>query len=155
MMAERAAYARGERLVAGVKFGLRVLFALLFIVGGAAHFTSTDSYVAIMPPYMPAPRLLIYISGVCEMIGGTALLVNRLRIAAAWGLILLLLAVFPANVHMAINHVSPPGMSFAPWMLWLRLPLQFVLIALLWWCAVRRESDVRKSSLANPGAVAD
>lgn len=137
MTAERETGARRTRLIERAKFVLRVLFAALFIVGGAAHFTSTDSYVAIMPPYIPAPRLLVYVSGVCEMIGGAALLVDRLRVAAAWGLILLLLAVFPANVNMAINRVSPPGMDLPAWGLWLRLPLQFVLIWLVWWCAVR------------------
>lgn len=142
MTAERETDARRARLIERVKLVLRILFALLFVAGGAAHFTSTDSYVAIMPPYIPLPRLLVYISGVCEIIGGVGLLVNRLRMVAAWGLILLLLAVFPANVHMAINRVSPPGMEVAPWLLWLRLPLQFVLIATLWWCAARGNSEV-------------
>ena len=150
MTAERGTLARRSRLIERAKLTVRILFAALFVVGGAAHFTGTDSYVAIMPPYFPAPRLLVYVSGVCEVIGGAALLVNRLRIAAAWGLILLLLAVFPANVHMAINRVSPPGIEVAPWLLWLRLPLQFVLIALLWWCAVLRESR-----FTDGGAIAE
>lgn len=149
MTTDREIGERRATLVERVKLMLRILFALLFVVGGAAHFTSTDSYVAIMPPYIPSPRLLVYISGVCEVVGGAALLVRRLRIVAAWGLILLLLAVFPANVHMAINRVSPPGIEVAPWLLWLRLPLQFVLIALLWWCAVRRESGVSGSGFAD------
>lgn len=142
MTADGGTLTRRVRLIERVKLVLRILFALLFVGGGAAHFTSTDSYVAIMPPYIPVPRLLVYVSGVCEMVGGAALLVPRVRRAAAWGLILLLLAVFPANVHMAINRVSPPGMDIAPWLLWLRLPLQFVLIAALWWCAARHVSDV-------------
>lgn len=81
-----------------------------------------------MPPLLPAPRLLVAISGAAEIAGGLGLLLPRLRKAAAWGLVLLLLAVFPANLYMAIAHQRFP--NFPAWTLWARLPLQ---LPIIWW----------------------
>jgi uncharacterized membrane protein len=105
----------------------RWLFGLSFIVAGAAHFVLTPFYVAIMPPYLPWPRELVYLSGLAEIGLGALLLVPRFTRLAGWGLIALLIAVFPANLHMALN---PQLYPFAPpLLLYLRLPLQLVLIA--------------------------
>ncbi|HYJ80333.1 MAG TPA: DoxX family protein [Longimicrobiaceae bacterium] len=111
----------------------RVLLAALFVVAGALHFTATDFYLRIMPPYVPFHRAAVFGSGVLEIIGGIALLVPRLRRWAAAGLVLLLAAVFPANVHMALHPEQFPDV--APLLLWLRLPLQPMLMAWLWWAA--------------------
>lgn len=81
-----------------------------------------------MPSYLPRPTALVWISGIAEIIGGIGLMIPFARRAAGWGLIVLLLAVFPANVNVALN--GWPGVSLPMWSLWLRLPLQFVLI---WW----------------------
>jgi uncharacterized membrane protein len=82
-------------------------------------------YLALMPPYLPWPRELIYLSGVLEVFGGIRILVPATRRLAGWGLIALLLAVFPANLHAALHGFrGVPG-----WVLWLRLPLQLLLIA--------------------------
>ena len=87
-------------------------------------------YLNAMPPYLPYPRTLVYISGICEVAGGGGVLLPPpVRRWAGWGLIALLVAVFPANVHMALHHGSIPGLNVAPLLLWLRLPLQLVLIA--------------------------
>jgi len=120
------------------KRALLVLLGALFVGAGVSHFTATDFFVEIVPPYLPAPLLLVWISGVSEIALGALVLVPATRRPAAWGLIALLLAVFPANVHMALHDVRP---AHAPaWMgqpstlaLWLRLPLQFVMIAWAWW----------------------
>ncbi|MCP9496208.1 MAG: DoxX family protein [Pyrinomonadaceae bacterium MAG19_C2-C3] len=117
-----------------VKFALRVVFALLFIVAGILHFTHTDFYLLIMPPYLPFHRALVYLSGAFEIAGGVGLIIPRTKKAASYGLIALLLAVFPANIYMATDDVSINGNRFSPLLLWLRLPLQFILIALVWWC---------------------
>ncbi len=106
---------------------LKWLLALLFIAGGINHFANPDPYVAIMPPYLPAPLTLVYLSGIAEMILGILLLIPRFERRAAWGLIALLIAVFPANIHMAIHPELFP--EIPPAALWLRLPLQGVLIA--------------------------
>ncbi len=105
----------------------RYAFGLAFIGAGANHFVNAAFYVAIMPPYLPWPLALVYLSGGAEMGLGALLLVQRWARWAAWGLIALLIAVFPANLHMALHTDLYPWAE--PWALWLRLPLQAVLIA--------------------------
>jgi uncharacterized membrane protein len=105
----------------------RGIFAALFIVGGIAHFLMPNVYMRIMPPYLPYHRALVLASGVFEVALGILLLIPRTSHLAAWGLIALLIAVFPANLFMYQHseqfHVSPI-------LLLLRLPLQGLLI--LW-----------------------
>lgn len=107
------------------------LIALLFGAAGAAHFVWPSVFTRIVPPYLPAPRTLVYASGAAELLGAVGVLVPGLRGYAGWGLILLLLAVFPANVHMALH---PIDFDHIPaWVLYLRLPLQFALIGWIYW----------------------
>ncbi|PEN14253.1 hypothetical protein CRI94_04230 [Longibacter salinarum] len=109
--------------------------ALIFIAAGIGHFVWPEMYVRIMPPYLPAPMTLVYISGFFEILGGVGVLLPGYRVYAGWGLIILLLAVFPANVHMALH---PGDFSKIPgWALWARLPLQFVLIAWVYYATCR------------------
>ena len=120
---------------AGPRALLRVVLALFFIGAGLLHFLRPSAYVQIVPPYLPWPLALVYVSGACEVLGGTGLLVPGLRRAAGWGLMALLVAVFPANLHMALGDVSIQGLSIPPLLLWLRLPLQLVLMAWVYWCS--------------------
>ena len=106
----------------------RAALALFFAAAGVLHFVRPDAYVRIVPPSFPHPRLLVLASGALEVAGGLGLLVPRLRRAAGWGLVLLLAAVFPANVHMALHPDRYPGLP--PALLWGRLPLQALAI---WW----------------------
>jgi uncharacterized membrane protein len=92
------------------------------------HFIVPDAYIRIVPPMLPAPRLLVIVSGIAEIAGGLGLLLTFSRPLAAWGLVVLLCAVFPANVYMAIAHVPFPGLLGNSWLQWLRLPLQIPLI---------------------------
>ena len=119
---------------------LRRLAAFFFIIAGTFHFLRPGLYVQIIPPYFPAPQLLVAVSGVAEIAGGVGLLIPPLRRAAGWGLIALLVAVFPANIYMA-QH--PGQFHFAPWMLRARLPFQIVFIAWVWFVAIRRSSVAR------------
>ncbi|PJJ48370.1 DoxX family protein [Hymenobacter chitinivorans] len=106
----------------------RYILAVLFIGAGVLHFLKPEPYVRIMPPYLPWPSGLVLVSGIAEVLLGILLLPRATRRGAAWGLILLLIAVFPANVYMA--QTSGAGLGVAPWLAWARLPLQAVLI---WW----------------------
>lgn len=90
-------------------------------------------YVAIMPPYIPFHRAMVFISGVAEILGGLGLLWHVSRRWAGYGLAALLVAVFPANIHMALHPDQIGNLQVAPLLLWLRLPLQFVLIAWVVW----------------------
>ena len=110
---------------------LRYLLALFFIAAGVNHFWHTAFYVAIMPPWLPWHLALVYISGAAEIGLGALLLFSRWQVLAGWGLIALSLAVFPANIHMALHPELFP--QFTPAGLWLRLPLQFVLIGWAYW----------------------
>lgn len=107
----------------------RVL-AFVFIGAGLIHFIRPSSYLGIMPPYLPQPLLLVYLSGAAELIGGIGVLVPRWRRAAGWWLMLTLVAVFPANVQMLQNWMARGASTMALTVLWLRLPLQVLLI---WW----------------------
>ena len=105
------------------------LIGALFVAAGALHFVVPRPYEAIVPPYLPSPKVLVAISGACEILGGLGVVVPATRRFSGWGLVALLLAIFPANVYMAVD--SERFRSLAPaWALYARLPLQFVLI---WW----------------------
>ena len=123
-----------SRLRAPLRALLRALLALAMMAIGATHFASPAPFVRMMPSFLPAPLALVYVSGVFEILGGVGLLVPRTRRAASFGLVALYVAVFPANVNMAVNHISLDGVTeIAPALLWLRLPLQAVLIAWALW----------------------
>ena len=106
----------------------RILLAVLFVVAGLIHFVKPGMYVKIMPPMLPAPFALVYLSGLAEILGGIGLLVPATRQAAAWGLVDLLVCVWPANVYMAMRPELFPGIPV--WALWARVPLQVPMI--LW-----------------------
>ena len=109
--------------------GLTLVFAF-FMLGGSAHFTQTDMFVSIMPPYIPFHREIVYLSGVMEIAGALALLFPAYRSGAGIYLIALTLAVTPANIHMWLNpHLFP---DIDPTFLFIRLVLQLVLIAVIW-----------------------
>ncbi len=91
--------------------------------------------MAIMPPWIPLHWACVVVSGIAELMGGVGLLApaGPLRRAAGWGLVLLLIAVFPANIYMAVAHIQVHGIPSQPWMAWARLPLQPFLIAGVAW----------------------
>lgn len=115
-----------------IRTALRWLLASFVTYAGVRHFTNPAPFVQIVPPGWPAPAALVAISGAAEIAGGVGLLVPAMRRPAAWGLIALFVAVFPANVNMAVHRLTL-GLDIPAWMLWVRLPLQLVLIAWAYW----------------------
>jgi uncharacterized membrane protein len=113
----------------------RILLGAFFLVAGLLHFLRPKPYVAIVPEALPRKRELVYVSGVAELAGGAGVLPERTRRVAGWWLIATLAAVFPANVNMAVNADRHSGIP--RWALWVRLPLQGLLIAWVWRTAVR------------------
>lgn len=114
-----------------IKIILKYLFGIFFVLAGINHFANSAFYLRLMPPYLPWHLFLVNLSGLCEIGLGILLLIPKFTSLAGWGLIALLIAVFPANIHMAINPQLFP--EFSPLLLWLRLPLQFGLIAWAYW----------------------
>ena len=123
----------------------RTLMGLLYITAGTLHFLLTRTYTGIMPDYLPAHRELVLISGAAEVAGGLGLMIPQTRRAAAWGLILLLIAVMPANIWMAQHPERYPSIPL--WAIWLRLPLQLPLILWAWRYTVRQNRDKSKPDL--------
>jgi len=109
----------------------RFVLGITFIVAGIAHFVVPDFYLVMMPPWLPFHLELIYISGFLEIVFGTMILIPPFIKYGAWGIIFVLLAVFPANIHMALN--AELFSTVPEYLLWLRLPFQFVLIGWAWW----------------------
>ncbi len=121
-----------------VKKILRAVLAFAMVGVGILHFTGPEPFVRIVPAWLPAPLALVYISGVAEIAGGVGIMIPTLRRAAGIGLIALYLAVFPANLHMALNNIAIGPDPMPTWALWARLPFQVVFIAWAYWVAIAR-----------------
>jgi uncharacterized membrane protein len=110
------------------------VMGIFYVVAGMNHFRAPDFYLPMMPPYLPLHSELVFLSGLAEVVLGVAVLIARFRQLAAWGIILLLIAILPANIHIALHNVplggAPEGLGI--WN-WVRLPFQGVLIAWAWW----------------------
>lgn len=113
-----------------MKRAVRAFAAFAMCAVGALHFIQPEPFVSIVPAALPAPLALVYLSGFFEILGGIGLMIPRVQKYAAYGLIALYVAVFPANINMAVNHIHP---EVPAWAAWGRLPFQFLFIALAWW----------------------
>jgi uncharacterized membrane protein len=116
-----------------MKSFLRWVLTVVMVLQGLNHLVNPAPFVAMMPAELPWHLALVYISGVAEIAGGLGLILPATRRAAAWGLILLYLAVFPANVNMALHDIPLDGHDLPAWALWGRLPLQVLFIAWAYW----------------------
>ena len=114
-----------------MKTALRIVLAVFFIGAGGNHFLKTGFYLRMMPPYLPLHLESVQLSGIAEVVLGVLLLIPATSVIAAWGLIALLVAVFPANLQMALHPETFP--EFSPTALWLRLPLQPLMMAWAFW----------------------
>ena len=118
----------------------KVIFGAFFIFGGFNHFRDPGFYLQMMPPWLPWHLELIYVTGVLEIVLGALFLIPHFTRPAAWGLVGLLIAIFPANVHMALHANHYP--EFNHILLWFRLPLQGVMIAVAWAYAMNPKRPV-------------
>ena len=107
------------------------IMAILYILAGVNHFYQPKFYMRIMPPYIPWHKFMVYLSGAIEILLGILLMIPACSSLAAWGIIALLIAVFPANVYHLTS--SKPGGKFPMWALYLRLPLQGALMLWAYW----------------------
>ena len=119
-----------------IKRILKWLLGIAFIAAGMLHFIYAGFYLKIMPPVLPAPLFLVYLSGVFQIALGILFLISKFTRLAAFGLIALLIAVFPANIYMAANPQIFP--EYSPAALYIRLPLQLILIVLVYWISKKQ-----------------
>lgn len=120
---------------------LRLILAACIFVAGVAHFVVAQPFIKIVPEALPHPRFLVYYSGVIEIFLAIALLIPAWSRPAAWGLVGLFIAVYPANINMAVNHIKLTGIPSGNWFQAIRLPLQAVLIAWAWWYTFPNQED--------------
>lgn len=124
---------------------MSVILGMAFVFVGSLHFVRPAGFLAIMPSWIPFHLFWVYASGVVEIAGGLGLLIPRYRKVAGWILFVLLIVVFPANINMAVNEIQLPGRDPMPvWAMWARLPLQFVLLFLVWWSAIKEKTVPRE-----------
>ncbi|MBW4574292.1 MAG: DoxX family protein [Aphanothece sp. CMT-3BRIN-NPC111] len=115
------------------KIAFQIILGVVMVVVGALHFTNPDPFVRIVPDYLPYHLELVYISGFFEILGGAGLLIPRVSRAAAWILVVLYIAVFPANINQAVNNIAVEALPHDPPLIWLRLPFQALLVTWAWW----------------------
>ena len=114
-----------------IKYLSLIVMGVFYISIGISHFTSPIWYVQIVPPYLPYKLELVYISGLFEILFGGMLFFRKTRFLAGWGLILLLIAVYPANIYLA--QTNGAAMNTTPLIAWGRLPVQFIFVGLAYW----------------------
>lgn len=122
---------------------------MIFISVGVLHFTHPETFVAMMPDYLGHHAFWVSLTGVAELAGGLGLLIPAVRRWAGFGVLALLVAVFPANLHMAIHQITPPGLTPVPWwVLWARLPIQPLAMLGVWWVALAKDLPPPRRDLA-------
>lgn len=127
-----------------LRSALRWFLGFSTAIQGVNHFVMQDFFVKMMPDYLPAHVFLVQLSGVIEVLLGVGMLVPRTRRWAAWGYLALLVAVFPANLEMALHPQEWPELS--PAGLWARLPFQLVFAGWAWWTCLASGADYEGSA---------
>ncbi len=114
-----------------------IVMGLFYLLAGVNHFAHPATYVAVMPPYLPWPLMLVYVSGLAEILGGLGVLVPNgfifpgIRRFAAWGIVLMLAVFLLVHTNMALHPDAFPHIPV--WIIWARIPLQFPLMYWAWW----------------------
>ena len=108
-----------------------IIMSLFYIIAGINHFINPVWYIRIVPPILPFKIIIVYITGILEIVLGSLLFFPNTRFIAGWGLVILLFAIYPANIYVALTNGE--AMDTTPIIAWGRLPFQFALIALAHW----------------------
>lgn len=126
---------------------LRGVLAVCIIIVGITHFLRPEQYARIVPPPFP-PLASVYVSGFFEILGGIGLTIPLVSVAAAWGLISLFIAVFPANIYLTLHNIEIEGIPHSQALYIARLPFQLVLIAWAYWYTRNPETQIGASEVA-------
>lgn len=124
------------------------LIAAFFFFAGIMHFVQDDMFAAIVPPLLPFPKFIVWVTGVMEIILAVMIVIPKYRQLAGALFAPYLLAVLPANIYMAIAGIPLGETAASPTALWVRVALQFPLIALIWWASriPKQDQPISKSS---------
>lgn len=134
----------GEAGYARSRAGLRWLLALFYAVAGTAHLASPAGFLKITPAWVPWPETVVALTGIAELAGAAGLLIPRTRRAAAIGLALYAVCVYPANINHAVNHIAIGGTALGWWYHGPRLAFQPVLVWLALWSGGAIDWPLRK-----------
>ncbi len=135
-----------RKILQSNKTTLRNMLAVFMIVAGVFHFATPVPFIKIVPGFLPFPAALVYISGVFEILLGAGLFFPATRRLSGWGLVALFIAVYPANLNMAFNHIKLSGIPDSWWLHGIRLPFQFVLIAWAAWIGLEPQHTLPQSA---------
>ena len=131
-----------RNLILEKKQTFRGVLSVCIIIVGITHFLFPEPFIKIVPGLLPYPAAIVYVSGFLEILGGIGLLVPATSKAAAWCLLLLFIAVYPANINMAVNNIHLENVPDGNWFQAIRLPFQFVLFAWAYWLAQPDREEV-------------
>ena len=124
-----------------VKIILRWLATIFFLIAGAMHFVIPEFYLAMMPPFIPFQSFFVVLTGIAEMAGGVGLQIPKLRRLTGILMIAMLVAIFPANIYVAIAQPALPDITYSSGSMWLRLLLQPLFIAWVWFVSLKKENQ--------------
>ena len=119
------------------------LLALFFFVAGITHFTQDEAYAGIVPPLLPFPFIIVWVTGIMELFFAVGLAIKKFRKISGFWLAPFLLAVLPANIYMAMYNIPLGDMESSSTALWVRVALQFPLIALILWASGNFDKKLR------------
>ena len=119
------------------------LLALFFFVAGITHFTQDEAYAGIVPPLLPFPLMIVWVTGIMELFFAVGLAIKKFRKISGFWLAPFLLAVLPANIYMAMYNIPLGDMESSSTALWVRVALQFPLIALILWASGNFDKKLR------------
>lgn len=140
------------RLIYGLKTNLRMMLSIGMVIIGAMHFIHPEPFARIVPDWLPYPFAFVYGSGLIEIIAGAGLFFPSVSQISAWTLILLFICVFPANWYQATHNIPVSGLPHDPPLIWLRIPMQALLISWAYWLTrdERRLRENRKNQSPLP-----
>ena len=118
------------------------VLSFLYITVGVKHFTNPGYFLAIMPPYIPYHKFMVYLSGLLEIVFALMMIFKKTRFYGCWGIILLLIAVFPANIYLYDSEIPQNTLSVTKHEALIRLPYQFPLLLFAFWHS-KKESSIR------------
>lgn len=128
----------------------RLALAVLFTFTGISHFFFVEEMMQMIPPFVPAREMMVYLTGVLEIAGAVGLLVPQLQRVAGYALIAFLLGILPANIYAALNYTGMGSHADGPSYLWIRVPLQILFIVWAWYFSLSENDDQRREAQYSP-----